>query len=134
MQPRPRPLHQPKGCLLHQPWRLQMATAPKGAKAPQDHKAAKAEAENKDITFEWNERDWIVPREAFDNVELFEAIEDEKYLTAVRGYLGRTQWSEFKDSVRDDAGRVPTEQFESFLNTLRSEERRVGNEWRRRWW
>src|SRR5690625_7841180 len=92
-----------------------MATAPKGAKAPQDDKAAKAEAENKDITFEWNERDWIVPREAFDNVELFEAIEDEKYLTAVRGYLGRTQWSEFKDSVREDAGRVPTDLYVRLL-------------------
>lgn len=95
-----------------------MATAPKGAKAPQDHKAAKAEAEGSDISFEWGDRTWVVPREAFDNVELFEAIEDEKYLTAVRGYLGRTQWDEFKDSVRDDAGRVPTEEFEGFLNTL----------------
>ncbi|MGZ4530728.1 MAG: hypothetical protein ACXVXP_00080 [Mycobacteriaceae bacterium] len=87
---------------------------------PQDHKkkAAKAEATGEPITFTFDDVDYSIARESADNLELFEFIEDEKYISAIRGFLGNDQWSRFKESQRDDAGRVSAERFEEFLNGL----------------
>lgn len=83
-------------------------------------RARKAEATGKfeDVTFTHGGNEYTVRGESLNNLELFEAIEDEKYLTATRGFLGREQWDAFKDSVRTDDGRVPMEPLEDFLADL----------------
>lgn len=87
---------------------------------PQDHLAARAEAKAtpRVITFEHDGLTYTVTSEAAEDVELFEAIEDEKYMSAVRGFLGREQWAAFKDAHRTPAGRVPMPAMESLLNAL----------------
>jgi hypothetical protein len=83
-------------------------------KKPQDHQA-KAEAKGQDITLKFDGLDYSIDRGNADNVELMELVEDEKYISAIRGYLGVDQWVQFKDSHRDEAGRVPSEAFERFM-------------------
>lgn len=53
-----------------------------------------------------------------DNVDLFEAIEDQKYITAARGFVGQAQWDKFKNLSRNEEGRVPMKQVEEFLTAL----------------
>lgn len=83
--------------------------------------ARKAEArpeEAKPVEFEYDGKTYVVTPDALDNLELFEAVEDEKYLTATRGFLGKEQWERFKDAHRLPDGRVPLEAFEGFLQAL----------------
>lgn len=71
------------------------------------------------ITFEYDGETYTIDEDAVDNLELFEAIEDEKYLTAARGFVGRDQWQRFKDRYRDPVtGRVPMEPVQGFLQTM----------------
>ena len=81
-------------------------------------KAAKAEATDSGVTFEYGKETYVIDSAAFTDVELIEAVEDEKYMKAIRGYLGAAQWARFKDSVRTSDGRVPMEEFEPFLKVL----------------
>lgn len=94
-----------------------MPDVPEGAKIPQDH-AAKTEARSQFIEFDYDERHYKVDRENANNIELFEFVEDEQYTKALRGFLGLDQWKQWKDSVRDSKGRVPSEQFEPFLQAV----------------
>ena len=85
------------------------------------NKARKAEAKPEKATpttFEYGEETYTVAPEALDNVELFEAVEDQKYLTAARGFVGREQWDAFKNANRTEDGRVPMEHAEAFLKAL----------------
>lgn len=77
-----------------------------------------AKGEKTPTTFEFGGRTYEVSPDATDNVELFEAVEDEKYLTAARGFLGKDQWQAFKDDHREDDGRVPMAPVEDFLKAL----------------
>ena len=84
-------------------------------------KARRDEAKPEEATptkFEFGGREYEVSPNALDNVELFEAVEDQKYLTAARGFVGREQWQAFKDDHREDDGRVPMAPVEKFLDTL----------------
>lgn len=97
-----------------------MATST-AAKSKAASAARKAEANPESaepITFEFNNRTYTIEHGVLDNLELFEAIEDEKYLTATRGFLGREQWEAFKNDHRDENGRVPMAPLESFLGEL----------------
>lgn len=89
-------------------------------KQPQDHKARKAEAQDLDenIEFEYDGTTYTVERANLDNLELFEAIEDQQYIKATRGFIGRDQWEKFKDVHRTEDGRVPMEPLEGFLEAL----------------
>lgn len=93
-------------------------------KQPQDHKAkasedaAKAEAEDKVIEVDFHGEHYTIDREQADNLELMEFVEDEQYIKALRGYLGRDQWARWKDSQRTEDGRVPMAPFEDFLNAI----------------
>lgn len=84
---------------------------------PQDH-LVKAEAQQADIVFDYAGEHYTIKRANADNLELMEFVEDEKYFSAIRGYLGPDQWAKWKDSVRLEDGRVPTEPFEPFMNAL----------------
>jgi len=91
--------------------------APKNAKQPTD-RAAKAEAKAQFIEFDHDGDHYVIDRENADNLELLEFVEEEKYILAIRGYLGKDQWGRWKDAHRDDAGRVKQEHFEPFLNAV----------------
>lgn len=83
-------------------------------------KARKAEATDdpKDFTFEYDGETYTVAAENLDNLELFEAIEDQRYLRATRGFIGQAQWDAFKDKYRTPDGRVPMSGLEGFLSAL----------------
>lgn len=93
-------------------------------KQPQDHKAkaakaaARAEAEDKVIAVDFDGEHYTIDRVQADNLELMEFVEDENYIKALRGYLGREQWDRWKDSQRTEDGRVPMAPFEDFLNVI----------------
>lgn len=95
-------------------------TAPR--KAPQDRKAKARKAEVtgavRDASFEYHGRTYMVTSEAANDLELFEAVEDGKEMTAVRSVLGAEQWQAFKDDHRTDTGRVPLEPVEGFIHAL----------------
>jgi hypothetical protein len=93
------------------------APKPTDVKLPQDH-AAKAEAKSQDVKFAYDGVHYVIDRDNADNLELMEFVEDEQYIKAIRGYLGLDQWAKFKDSHRDDKGRVSTDAFDPFLNAV----------------
>lgn len=95
-----------------------MPDVPAGAKRPADHKPAKAEARSEPIEVDFEGEHYVIDRENADNLELFELVEDEKYLSAIRGFLGAEQWSKWKDAHRDDQGRVRSASFEPFLDAV----------------
>jgi hypothetical protein len=80
----------------------------------------KQEATNevKAVSFEYEGESYTIDRDNMNNLELFEAIEDEQYIKATRGFLGKDQWTKFKDAHRDDQGRVPMEPLEGFLQSM----------------
>lgn len=87
-------------------------------KKPQDHLKAEAGQEVADVTFEHDGVEYTVPRANMNNLELFEFVEDEQYIKATRGFVGREQWAAFKDKYRTDDGNVPLECLEGFLEAL----------------
>ena len=94
-----------------------MPEIPKGAKKPQD-RAAKAEARAKFIEFDHDGIHYVIDRDNADNIELMEFVEDEQYFKAIRGYLGTDQWNKFKDTHRDEQGRVSADAFEPFMQAV----------------
>lgn len=87
-------------------------------KASADARKAEATQKREPVTFEHLGFEYTVSPENTDNLELFEAVEDEKYLTAVRGFLGNEQWALFKDNNRTEDGRVPLASLEGLLENL----------------
>lgn len=91
-----------------------MPNVPANAKKPSDH-AAKAEAkdESDDVTFDFDEVTYTIPRDRAGSLDLQELLDDEKYVAAARFMLGEDQWTKFKESHRgggftsmDDFGRL----------------------------
>lgn len=70
------------------------------------------------ITFEYDGETYEIAADATDNLELYEAIEDDKMLTATRGFLGQEQYNKFKDAHRNENGIVSVTSFENFLQAL----------------
>lgn len=90
-------------------------------KAPQDHKpkdSARAEAAGKDVHFTYEDIDYVIPRARARDLELLEAAEDGRLVTAVRGYIGQDAWVAFKAANRDDDGVVDAGVLEGLLNEL----------------
>lgn len=89
---------------------------PATAKRPADHLPAKSEAEGRDVEFEFRGEPYAITRDRADDLELFELIEDEKYVSAIRGFLGPDQWAHFKEVAQRDEGRVSMAVFQEFLD------------------
>ena len=86
-------------------------------KKPQDHQA-KAEAKSQDIALTFDGVKYLIERDNADNLELMEFVEDERYVSAIRGFIGLDQWKRWKDDHRDERGRVTKAEFERFLNAV----------------
>lgn len=87
------------------------------AKTPQDHKV-KDDAKSKDATIDYRGAKYTVTADAIDNLELFEDVEDGRYMSALKGFLGAKQWADFKDSIRNAEGRVPMSDAEDFISLV----------------
>lgn len=87
-------------------------------KQPQDHLPARKDAKREKLTFFFRDWEYTITREAAENVELMELVEDQLYIRAIRGFLGTDQWKQFKDSQRDTDGRVPLEVFQEFMEKI----------------
>lgn len=94
-----------------------MPAVPKDAKKPADRKT-KAEPKPQFLEFDYEGQHYRIDRDNADNLELMEFTEDGKYISAIRGYLGPDQWSQWKEANRDEQGRVGSDAFEPFLNAV----------------
>lgn len=92
-------------------------SVPANAKKPQDRQA-KAEARGQFLEVEHDGITYEIDRDNTDNIELMEFVEDGKYITAIKGYIGEDQWQKFKDASRDEKGRVRSADFEPFLQAV----------------
>ena len=99
-------------------------TVPATAKQPQDRQA-KAEAKQDSITVTLAGGEYVFERDAIDDVEFLEALEDNKDITAFRIMRGDAQWTRLKESLRDERGKVrPTamaEAMDAALNAIGGE-------------
>ena len=101
-----------------------VATTEKAARPtrPADRKqsvaSARAEAAAKGVAFTYDGAQYEVGPEATTDLELLEAVEDQRYIAACRGYLGKSQWDAFKDAHRDADGRVDSKHLEGLLQEL----------------
>lgn len=84
------------------------ARRPSGARA-----AAKAEKDGpKRLTVDFRGHEYVMDGEQVGTVEVFEAIEDENYIRALRGMLGREQWTVYK------ARHPQLADIDPFMNTV----------------
>lgn len=108
---------------------------PSAKKGKKKKKAARAHADRREairptdplliITFDGHP--YEIVRAAATNVETFELIEDGKYVTAVRSWIGAEQWTIFKDAHRDPAtNTVDMEHLEGFINAVMKAVPRLG--------
>lgn len=70
-------------------------TAPRAAS-----EAAKTEAVEDSVTFEYDGVTYTAPPAIEWDVEVFEAAEDGKIVSAVRALIGPDQWAKFKEKKR----------------------------------
>lgn len=110
-----------------------MATAkksnvPANVKAPQDHKPASVKEDvdgPQDVAIEWNGHEYLIPGEAFDDVEFLDAMvsaeqeeDDLAAFRAARALLGNDIWNEYRKNERGENGRVKTTGFMEFFGAV----------------
>lgn len=94
--------------------------------SPEVLAAARAELAKQDqpteevntVVYTFEDVSYTLRKDAIEDLEVLELIEDEKHLSAVRKILGVEQWDRYKDAHRDESGRVRPDTFEGFLNGL----------------
>ena len=74
----------------------------------------------KTTTFTFRGVTYTVPRNAMDDLEVLEALEEDKFITVIRKTIGDAQWKTFKDTSRTADGRRPLTEsgFEEFLDAM----------------
>lgn len=92
-----------------------MPNVPAGAKKPEDHKPKAADK----FEFDFEDEHYVVEKDAIQDLEFVELMQDDKTMPAWRLALGVKNWQRFKDSVRDKkTGRIPNEKTENFFKAL----------------
>ena len=87
---------------------------PAGAKKPADRQTAKSDVVKTKSTFDWRGTDYVVDPDLIDDLEFFEALENNHLATALRIMLG-DQFAKFKDQVKEAEGRVSLATTQAFL-------------------
>ena len=74
----------------------------------------------RDVAFTFRGVTYTVPRNAMDDLEVLEALEEDKFITVIRKTIGDAQWKTFKDTSRTADGRLPLTEsgFEEFLDAM----------------
>lgn len=96
-------------------------TKPAAAKKPADHKPkqVKPRRDGDHLIVTVREREWRVPEDALDDLEVMEALENNNVLPALRALLTGDQFDVMKDALRDpDTGRVKYSAATEFLGDL----------------
>lgn len=108
-----------------------MPEIPEGVKLPSDRQPRKNEAkpdEAQAVPFTFGDHDYVIPPEAFDDIEVVEQLEDENYVLALRQILGKAQWNRYKANERNEqTGRVSADRSKEFLEVLFRELGALGN-------
>lgn len=98
------------------------ASRPAGAAKPQDRKPkstpAKAEANGDGITFTHEGKDYVIARDAADDLEVMELFEKDKPISAIEKILGKEQWTTFKETAKKNHGRVTEAVFGAFMDSV----------------
>lgn len=90
-------------------------SVPAGAKQPTDRQA-KAEARSEDVEFVVRDETFTIRRDAADDVEFLELLEEEKNMSAFKQLLGADLWARMKDILRDDHGKVRAAALDAALD------------------
>lgn len=98
--------------------------APANAKQPQDRQTARSEVIGNKTEFDWKGTTYTVDPDLLDDLEFFEALEDNQIASAVRKMLGVDQYTTFKDQVKEAEGRVSLETTSQFLKDFMAEAKR----------
>ncbi len=73
----------------------------------------------KTLVYTFEGTSYTIRKDAVEDLEVLEWIEDEKIIKALKRILGDEQWEKFKDSQRDErTGAVGVEKLEGFVNGL----------------
>lgn len=100
-----------------------MTTVPAGAKMPQDRKkpAVKAEGQGtppSPIVFTYHDTEYTLDPAALDDLDVMEALEDQRMVTFLRLVLG-DQYDRMKDQLRAEHGtRVTGESVGAFVEAM----------------
>lgn len=73
---------------------------------------AKAEATKKTVSFTYEGEKYTIPTTKEWDLDVIEAVEDEKIIAVVRGILGADQWATFKSKPRK------VEDLNTFFNAI----------------
>ncbi len=95
-----------------------MPNIPANAKKPTDRLTAKDEAQGTLVEIEYNEESYLIDPKAMNDIEVLEFIEDAQYIKATKKLIGNAQWVKYKDSNRDEEGRVNPDGFQDFLSQV----------------
>lgn len=93
-------------------------TRPKATQDRRPKNPARSQAQGEDVRFVYDDVEYTIPQERVRDLELLEATEDRRLVTAVRGYIGRAEWEAFKEANRGDDGIVDAGALEGLLNEL----------------
>lgn len=93
-----------------------MPTVPADAKKPQDRKPKKTST----VKFKFEGVEYEIAGEAItDDFEVIEYLAEDRTLPlAVKKILGDAQWSRYKESVRDESGRIPAQTTADFMEAM----------------
>lgn len=72
----------------------------------------------KTIAYTHDDITYVIRKDALDDLEILEFVEDQKFITVMRRVLGEEQWGRYKEAHRAEDGRVSTDGFEGFINGL----------------
>lgn len=103
-----------------------MPNVPAKAKKPADHQTAKSDVEGpQDLTVVYNDHEYFIPGEAFDDVEFLDAMvaaetagDDLAAYRAARSLLGEEVWDQFRANERGANGRVKTSDFMALFSQV----------------
>lgn len=92
-----------------------MPDTPAGAKKPQDHKPKATDI----VEFDFAGEHYDIEKDALDDLNFVELMQDDKVYPAWRLALGDKAWARFKESVTDSkTGRISKEAQEDFFEVL----------------
>lgn len=90
-----------------------------GHNKPSTRLAAEAQGFAKTTTIRFRGYDYVFDSDAATDLEIFEDLEAERYLSVARRLLGDDQWETLKDACRDPrTGRASIVHFEKFFQTF----------------
>lgn len=87
-------------------------TIPAGAKVPADRKPK----DDGKTRLTWMGKNWVIDNTAFDDMDFLEAAENNQYVRCAVLLMGREQYEQFKEFMRDpETGRSKASELVKFV-------------------